>query len=269
MNHLFRPLAPISEAGWKLVDEEAKDQLQVVLAARQLVDFSGPHGWDYSSINLGRTTDVPAPPGEGVSAKARKVLPLVELRAEFSLSRSELANLDRGSLDADLASLNEAVRRIALAENVAVFHGYAEAGMEGIAQASPHPAVALGQDFDSYPGHVARAVERLRSEGIGGPYGLALGPECYTGVVETTEYGGYPVFDHLRRILGGPIVWAPGVAGAVVMTLRGGDYLFDSGQDFSLGYSRHDDEAVNLYLEESFAFRVVTPEAAVALTGPG
>ncbi|HVL52233.1 MAG TPA: family 1 encapsulin nanocompartment shell protein [Actinomycetota bacterium] len=269
MNHLFRSLAPISEAGWKLVDEEAKDQLQVVLAGRQLVDFSGPHGWDYSSINLGRTTEVTASPGEGVLAKARKVLPLVELRAEFSLSRSELANLDRGSLDADLASLNEAVRRIALAENVAVFHGYAEAGIEGIAQASPHPAVALGQDFDSYPGHVARAVERLRSEGIGGPYGLALGPECYTGVVETTEYGGYPVFDHLRRILGGPIVWAPGVAGAVVMTLRGGDYLFDSGQDFSLGYSRHDDEAVYLYLEESFAFRVVTPEAAVALTGPG
>ncbi len=266
MNHLLRPLAPISDAGWKLIDEESRHQLQVVLAARQLVDFAGPHGWEHSAVNLGRTSEVAASPGAGVSASARKVLPLMELKADFALTRSELADLDRGSLDVDLASLNEAVRRIALAENVAVFHGFPEAGIEGIAEASPHPAIPLGADFDSYPSHVGRAVERLRSGGIGGPYGLALGPEGYTGVVETTEYGGYPVFDHLRRILGGPIVWAPGVTGAVVMTLRGGDFLFESGQDFSIGYSRHDEEAVYLYFEESFAFRVVTPEAAVALS---
>ena len=266
MNHLLRPLAPISDAGWKLIDEEATHQLQVVLAARQLVDFNGPHGWEHSAVNLGRRMPVAASPGSGVAAHARRVLPLVELKAEFALSRSELADLDRGAPDINLSSLNDAVRRIALAENVAVFHGFGDAGIEGIAESSPHPSIALGEDFDGYPSHVARAVERLRSGGIGGPYGLALGPEGYTGVVETTEYGGYPLFDHLRRILGGPIVWAPGVRGAVVMTLRGGDFLFEAGQDFSVGYSRHDEESVHLYFEESFAFRVVTPEAAVALT---
>ena len=106
----------------------------------------------------------------------------------------------------------------------------------------------------------------LLETGISGPYGLALGPTGYTGVVETTEHGGYPVFEHLGHILNGPIVWAPGVQGAVVLSLRGGDFLFESGQDLSIGYDHHDRQDVHLYLEESFSFRVATPEAAIALT---
>ena len=83
--------------------------------------------------------------------------------------------------------------------------------------------------------------------------------------METTEHGGYPLLDHLRNILGGPIVWAPGVEGAVVLSLRGGDFLLESGQDLSVGYDHHDADDVHLYIEESFSFRVATPEAAVAL----
>jgi uncharacterized linocin/CFP29 family protein len=51
-----------------------------------------------------------------------------------------------------------------------------------------------------------------------------------------------------------------------VLSLRGGDFLFESGQDLSVGYDSHDAQIVRLYLEESFSFRVATPEAAVALT---
>ena len=122
------------------------------------------------------------------------------------------------------------------------------------------------KSFDDYPGCVARAVELLLRNGIEGPYGLALGREDYTSVVETAEHGGYPLLDHLRKILKGPIVWAPGVNGAVVLSMRGGDFVFDSGQDLSVGYESHDAEAVSLYIEESFSFRVLTPEAAVAIS---
>jgi len=58
---------------------------------------------------------------------------------------------------------------------------------------------------------------------------------------------------------------APAVRGAAVLSIRGGDFLFDSGQDISIGYENHDAETVDLYLEESFSFRVATPEASVAL----
>jgi uncharacterized linocin/CFP29 family protein len=109
--------------------------------------------------------------------------------------------------------LDAAARRIAGTENRAVFDGLESAGIEGIASSSSHPSTDLGDDdFDSYPTHVAKAVEMLLSAGIEGPYGLALSPEGYTGVIETTERGGYPLLDHLRKILGGPLVWSRAAA---------------------------------------------------------
>jgi uncharacterized linocin/CFP29 family protein len=264
MNHLLRAHAPISDAAWELLDTEARERLGAALAARKLVDFSGPHGWDHSATNLGRTAPLPSAPSEGVTGMTRRVLPLVELRADFELSRAELQDADRGADDVDLAPLDRAAHQIALAENVAVFHGWPGA-ITGIAEASPHEGAQLGDVTDEYPRRVAEAVERLLCEGITGPYGLALGREQYRRVVETAEHGGYPLLDHLRKILEGPIVWAPGVKGAVVLSQRGGDFAFESGQDLSIGYDSHDAEVVRLYLEESFSFHVATPEAAVPL----
>jgi uncharacterized linocin/CFP29 family protein len=267
MNHLLRDLAPVSDAGWELLDDEARERLSPSLAARRLVDFSGPHGWRRSATNLGRIEAVDSPDGGGVTAAQRRVMPLVELRAEFTVSRAELADNDRGAVDADLEALDEAAQRIAIAENVAVFHGWAKAGIAGLAEASPVKSKPLGGSAEDYPRSVAGAVEALREVGVEGPYGLALGPDEHTRVIETAEHGGYPLFDHLAKILEGPIVWAPGVKGAVVLSLRGGDFLFESGQDLAIGYSHHDAEAVHLYLEESFSFVVATPEAAAPL-GP-
>jgi uncharacterized linocin/CFP29 family protein len=265
MNHLLRSHAPISDAAWSLLDEEARERLAPSLAARKLVDFSGPHGWDYSATNLGRTSVVASPPSEGVSGLKRQVLPVVELRADFELSRAELRDADRGAEDVDLEALDRAAHQTALAENVAVFHGWQDAVI-GIAEASPHDALQLGEDTDRYPTQVAGAVERLLCDGVTGPYGVALGREQYRRVVETAEHGGYLLFDHLRKIVEGPLVWAPGVRGAVVISLRGGDFLFECGQDLSIGYTSHDSDVISLYVQESFSFRVATPEAAVALT---
>jgi uncharacterized linocin/CFP29 family protein len=264
MNHLLRGHAPISDAAWTLLDEEARQRLEPALGARKLVDFSGPHGWDHSATNLGRVTPVAGAPGEGVTGLQRRVLPLVEVRADFAISRDELRDADRGADDTDLEALDNAAHQVAVAENVAVFHGW-HGAITGIGESSPHEQVSLGETADGYPRRVAGAVEKLLCSGIGGPYGLALGREQYRRVVETAEHGGYPLLDHLGKILEGPIVWTPGVDGAVVVSLRGGDFVFESGQDLSIGYDSHDAEVVRLYLEESFSFHVATPEAAVVL----
>ncbi len=265
MNHLLREHAPISAAGWQLLDEEARQRATPALAARRLVDFSGPHGWEYSATNLGRTRRTAATPVEGVTGLQRVSLSLVELRADFEVSRAELRDADRGAGDTDLASLDRAAHQLAVAENVAVFHGW-KGVIAGISEASPHAKGKPGAAADGYPRLAAQAVEQLLGTGVGGPYGLALGREQYRVVVETSEHGGYPLLEHLGKILGGPIVWAPGVDGAVVLSLRGGDFVFECGQDLSIGYDSHDAEVVRLYLEETFSFHVATPEAAVALT---
>ncbi|HEV3450352.1 MAG TPA: family 1 encapsulin nanocompartment shell protein [Acidimicrobiia bacterium] len=268
MNHLFRELAPISDEAWGQIEEQAKRALENFLGARRLVDFSGPHGWDAAAVTLGTTDALPRGPVDGVEGARRQVQPYVELRARFGLRRAELDAVDRGSKSPDLAPVVAAAGRIAEAEDRAVFHGYAEAGLTGIVEASPHDAVELGDRFGEYPRWVAMAVARLRGAGVEGPYGVALGPRCYAGILETTEDGGYPVLERLRLILDGPVVYAPAVDGAVVLSRRGDDYELSCGQDLSIGYERADADEVRLYLEESLTFQAHSPEAAVALRYP-
>ncbi|MGH9047698.1 MAG: encapsulin, partial [Acidimicrobiales bacterium] len=73
MNHLLRGHAPITEAAWKEIDDEGSRQLVAALAARKLVEFTGPKGWNHSATNLGRTTDLSSAPADGLTAKQRTV----------------------------------------------------------------------------------------------------------------------------------------------------------------------------------------------------
>ncbi|MWC00121.1 family 1 encapsulin nanocompartment shell protein [Agromyces seonyuensis] len=265
-DHLLRHLAPIPSDAWRLLDEEAKERLPVALAARKLVDFEGPKGWEHSATNLGRVTAVVAAPAENVIARNRRVLPLTELRAAFALTREELVDASRGADDVDLGPLDEAAVQIASVENSAVFNGWPEAGIAGIVPSSPHaPLLHDGDDAAGYDDHVASAIATLKHAGIDGPYALALGPADWTAVVESNDAGGYPLVRHLGDVLGGPIEWVPGLEGGVVLSLRGGDYVLEVGEDLSIGYAAHDAETVSLYFEESFSFRVNTPEAAVSI----
>jgi len=269
-DHLLRGHAPLPVNAWQQIDGEARDRLTPLLAARRLVDWVGTGGWTRSAVNLGRTTELDGPPpgvrAPEVRSRQRRVLPLVEFQVPFTVDRREIADIQRGALDAELDDLERAARDAAAVENRAVFHGWPAAGITGIAEQSPYPATPLGNDCGAYPGVVARAVDQLHRSGIEGPYALAVGPDGYTRIVETTEHGGYPLFEHLQRVLGGDVVWAPGVAGAMVLSQRGGDFLLDVGQDLAVGYSHHDADTVHLYLEESFTFRMVERGAAVALS---
>jgi uncharacterized linocin/CFP29 family protein len=268
MTHLFRELAPISPSAWAQIDEEAKRSLENFLAARRLVDFSGPLGWAESAIALGTIEALSKGPADGVEAARRGVQALVELRARFTLQRAELDAVERGHTSPDLEPVVGAARCIAMAEDAAVFHGYEAGGIVGIASSSPHDPIELGDKFGEYPRWVAMAVATLRDAGVEGPYGIALGPRCWAGILETTEDGGYPILERLRLILQGPVVYAPAVDGAIVLSMRGEDFELTSGEDLSIGYESHDATSVSLFLEESLTFHAHSPEAAVALRYP-
>ena len=270
-NHLLRDHAPIPDRAWKSIDEEAKDRLTPLLAARRLVDWIGPGGWRHDAMSLGRTDPLDVAPdgldSSGVLVRRRRVLPLAEYRVPFTVSRAEIDDLQRGSRDPELDDLARAARIAAELENRAVLNGWSSADITGITEASPYPSGPLGDDCSAYPGVVAVAVDRLRQNGIEGPYALAIDPERYTAIVSTTEHGGYPLMDHLGRVLeSGSVVRSPGLSGAVVVSQRGEDFLLDVGQDISVGYHHHDADDVHLYLEESFTFHVAEPDAAVALS---
>jgi len=124
--------------------------------------------------------------------------------------------------------------------------------------------MTLPSSVRGYPDIVAQAVSQLRLAGVNGPYALVLGSEPYTAVNGGSDEG-YPVLQHIQRLIDGDIIWAPAIRGGFVLTTRGGDFELDLGQDISIGYLGHSETSVRLYLQESFTFRLLTTEAAVAL----
>ena len=106
-DHLLRQLAPITAAAWEAIEAEVKPRLKAHLAARKLVDFEGPLGWDHSATNLGRAHPIAGPSAE-LTALQRAVLPLVEVRVGFALSRIDEAEAQRVfDLLAELDQLGE------------------------------------------------------------------------------------------------------------------------------------------------------------------
>lgn len=263
MNNLHRELAPISDAAWAEIEAEAARTLRRHLGGRKVVDVLGPKGLAHSAVGTGHVERIEGP-AEGVVALRREVLPLVEFRVPFTLSRQAIDDVERGSRDSDWEPLKEAARRIAFAEDGAIFDGYAGGGIHGIRPEASNPAVALPKAAMSYPEAVAKAVSRLRLSGVEGPYALVLGQDAHTAASGGSD-DGYPVLEHLERLVDGGIVWAPGIAGGLVLSTRGGDFELELGQDLSIGYQRHDETSVTLYLQESMTFRALTTEAAVPL----
>jgi uncharacterized linocin/CFP29 family protein len=265
MNNTHRELAPISDSAWDQISTEASRTFIRNVAGRRAVDVIGPGGETLAAIGTGHLQPLENEP-DGVRAMVRTAAPLVEFRVPFVISRAAIDDVERGSKDSDWQPVKDAATKLAFAEDHAVFDGLAGAAIDGVRTRSSNPVVTLPEDVREYPVAVAQALSALRLAGVEGPYCLLLSAEAYTLVAETADHG-YPVREHIKRVLGeGEIIWAPAIQGAFLLSTRGGDFELYLGQDVSIGYLSHDADSVELYLQESLTFLVQTDEASVVLS---
>jgi uncharacterized linocin/CFP29 family protein len=267
MNNLHRELAPISDAAWPQIEEETSRTFKRHLAGRRVVDMHGPAGSILSAVGTGRLRTISAPE-DGIEARQREVKALVELRVPFELGRQAVDDVERGANDSNWQPAKDAARKLAYAEDSAIFEGYAAAGIVGIRQGTSNPEITLPDSVQEYPNAIAQGLSALRLAGVNGPYAVVLDAGVYTALTETGDQG-YPIVEHVKRLVDDKIIWAPAIHGAFVVTTRGGDFDLQVGQDISIGYLSHTDVAVSLYLQESFTFQLLTSEAAVVLAPRG
>ena len=263
MNNLHRELAPVSSAAWSQIEEEVARTFKRSLAGRRVVDVDGPGGADLAAIGTGHQNGIEAPL-EGIRARQREVKAIVELRVPFELSRDAIDDVERGAEDSDWQPAKDAATRLAFAEDRAIFDGYTAAQITGIREGSSNPVLPLPADISDYPAVIAKALAELRLQGVDGPYAVLLGSDAYTAVSEASDQG-YPILEHIRRLVNGEIIWAPAIEGGSVLSTRGGDFALHLGQDLSIGYLSHDEKSVRLYLQESFTFMLLTTEASVTV----
>ena len=263
-NNLYRNLAPVTDVAWTEIELEATRTFKRHIAGRRVVDVSDPGGPVTAAVGTGRLVNVEAP-SDGVEAHLRESKPLVRLRVPFTLSRLEIDNVERGAQDSDWDPIKEAAKKLAFIEDRAIFEGYAAASIEGIRGASSNKPLTLPADPREIPDAISQAITELRLAGVDGPYSVLLSADVYTKVSETTEHG-YPILEHIDRLVPGDIIWAPAIDGAFVLTTRGGDFDLQLGSDVSIGYTSHDADTVQLYLQETLTFLCYTAEASVALS---
>src|ERR1700723_1034949 len=263
MNNLHRELAPISDAAWASIEEETTRTLKRYLAGRRVVDVQGPGGSAVSAVGTEHLRKITAP-ADRILARQREVKAFVELRVAFELDRQGIDDVERGANDSNWQPAKDAAREIAFAEDRAIFDGYPAAGIGGVRQGTSNPIMTLPANVLQYPDAIAQGLSQLRLVGVNGPYTVLLGAEAYTALAETSDHG-YPVLEHVKRLVEDKIIWAPAIDGAFVLTTRGGDFDLHLGQDISIGYLSHSDSAVRLYLQETLTFLMLTSESAVAL----
>src|SRR5580692_8676135 len=209
MNNLHRELAPISDGAWAQIEQEAARTLKRYLAGRCVVDLKEPGGVMLAAVGTGHLHNIEAP-GKGIVARQREVKSLVELRVPFELDRHAIDDVDRGANDSDWQPAKDAARQIAFAEDAAIFDGYAAAGIGGIRQGASNPIKTLPADVREYPDAIAQSLNHLRLVGVNGPYSVLLGADAYTALAETSDHG-YPVLEHVKRLVKDQIIWAPAI----------------------------------------------------------
>ncbi len=261
MDLLKRDLAPISSQAWEEIETLARETLSASLSARRLIDVSGPHGISHTSVNVGRL-DVPKnQKGSGVLYGIYSVLPLIESRVRFALTTWELDNIERGAKDVALDALVDASKKIAAFEEQAVYYGFKDAGIEGLMELAEKSSIELSLTNDGIIDAVSDALAKLLQEGIDAPANLVAGPQLWKFLARTAPGGS--LRSQVERQIGGKVIFSPSIEGGFLTADRGGDFELNIGQDFAIGYHSHTSEEVQLFIMESFTFRIITPEAVV------
>jgi uncharacterized linocin/CFP29 family protein len=150
MNNLHRDLAPIADPAWAQIEAEARRTFTRNLAGRRAVDVVGPAGPALSAVGTGHVRLL-EPSADGVRARLREVQPPVELRAPSTVTRQAVDDVERGAQDSDWQPVKDAAKQIAFAEDRALFHGSAPAGIGGIVPGSFNPTRALPTDVRELP----------------------------------------------------------------------------------------------------------------------
>lgn len=267
MNNLHRELAPISAAAWQELENQVRDAFALNAGARRVVDVLEPKGPELAAVGTGHLGE-PGTAAAGVQVRVRRASPVAELRMPFRVTREAVDSVERGAQDADWSPAVAAAQQMAMAEDSAIFDGLAAAASDGLRSGSSHEAIALPEDVSAIPEAVAQARTALRSSAVGGPCALLLSPAVHT-TVSGSVIGGRLAIDELSRLVGGEVLWSPALDGGLLVSTRGGDSELVLGRDLSIGYLGHDATSIELYLEESFAFQLHTPEAGIELAPAG
>ncbi|MHD0316863.1 family 1 encapsulin nanocompartment shell protein [Fusobacterium sp. THCT1E2] len=258
MDFLKRELAPITANGWKEIEERATAVLSKELSARKFVRVTGPLGRDITSVTTGRM-DVKTK--DDIKYGVYKIQPLTESRICFPLSRWELDNIERGAKDVDYSSLDDGLRKAAKFEEEAIFKGLEDGQIDGIYKSSSYETLDFGKTADETLKAIFDGILKLDAAFAKKPYVLVVSNEKWYYL--NTIVKEYSLPEKLEKILGQKIVVSKSIDGAILLPFDDENIELIIGEDYAIGYQNHNESIVELFVTESFTFRVLDPALIV------
>lgn len=263
MDILRRELAPISAAAWEEIDTTAKRVLEANLSGRKFIDVAGPYGIDRAVATTGRLTPGKATKQGKLVYGIHEVQPLLETRVPFTLSLKELDAVSRGAQDIDLDPLTDACLEIAAFEEKAIYQGFSDGNIKGLQDIAKKQNVPAKLEKDAFVDALAEAQIQMRKEGVKGSANLVVSAPVWKFLRHSAPGG--TLLDLVKKQIDGEVIYSGTVQDALLISARGGDLELTLGQDLAIGYTSHTADEVNLFMVESFTFRIFAPEAVMGL----
>jgi uncharacterized linocin/CFP29 family protein len=257
---LGREDAPLSAEIWKLLDMTMIEAAKSQLSGRRIISMEGPFGFGLKAIPL---SDCEC--GEGISNST--FIPVSLITTSFFLNKRDLAASERDRLMLDAAPVASAAMACAAKEENIIYNGVLD--VPGLLNAEGASSLALTKwdKTGTAADQVIDAVTRLDAAGFHGPYCMALAPAQYNLLLRRYPQGDGTELDHIRTIVAGDVVKAPGLKKGGVLLATGRQYCsLVIGQDMSIGYNGPSGDSLAFSISESLALLIRASEAVCVLT---
>lgn len=264
MDILNRNAAPFGTQVWTKIDTEFQDLLSKRVKLRSIFDFNTTKTFDDDSIATGRTKKLSK--FKTSSVYTREPIKIVEVKHTFILDNAVLDELKRGIEDFDNSTMQEAANAFASVENSLILDGLKEANIEGILSAFADSKIKATDAKDILT-QCAKSLETFDNNFIDGPFKLVLSYNTLSKLV-VESIGGISIKEKLTQLLGADALIVTNAIGddkALMVSQRGGDFEFYSSVDISLGFEGAKANGAELFLFESCALKIITPEAGILI----
>jgi uncharacterized linocin/CFP29 family protein len=264
MKFLNREAAPISQEMWGMIDENLMALLAKRLLLRSVVDFEEGYDFTTDAVATGNLRTVSE--SGGVRIGVREPILMAEVRHDFSIPKTTLEAMKRDIEDFDDTPMREAANAFGSAENGMILEGLEALGTPGILGALTQKTLQATGAKELMVS-AAKSLGMFNGEFVDGPFKILVSSATFAQLAVEAE-AGETMKQKLENIFGaGALVITDAVGDdkALVISQRGGDFVFYSGLDVHVGFESESADALNFFLIESGAFRVINPEAAVRI----
>ncbi len=279
MNYLGKEESPLTTQEWQTLEEAAIKSAKEVLVGRRFINVVGPIGAGHQTVSYdvvygtepgscevkpGQEYEICDPVRVGV----RKHVVLPTIFKDFIISWRDLEYYRQFNLPIDTTQAVTAAVSTALAEDMLIFHGNKNMGIEGLLTVEGSNKLSMsdwevtGNAFND----VMTGISKLTEEGFYGPYYLILNPKDYITLNRIYHNTSLLEIEQIEKVVN-KVFTTPVVPQGKVLLISGGVQNMDIviAQDMRMAYVESSNMNHKFRIFEILTLRIKRPASILLI----